>query len=244
MKLRWKTWLASGIIATFVVASNGYAVSAHSFSEPNSTPKENSSSTSVPNKLPCIQAGHGLFMIGETADLLGIGLRDLKEQMELGKTLSQIAKERKGLSEEQLLQKLKPSLTKRLDQATADGCLTKEQAAAAKASMDEKLKKVINTPLRELRREFAGHGSKHPAMNQKTIAKFIGITPNQLEEQLRQGKSLAQIAEAHGISETQLINKMKEEITGDLKRLVHRKGGAHAAPHEHAPGHPAATESE
>ncbi|NUU78486.1 hypothetical protein [Paenibacillus xylanilyticus] len=243
MKHRWKTWLASGMTAIFILAVSGNAVSASSVKKPDSTDQK-TPATSTSDKHPCIQAGHGLFMIGETADLLGIGLRDLKEQMELGKTLTQIAKERKGLSEEQLLQKLKPSLAKRLDQAAADGCLTKEQVSAAKAGMDEKLKKVINTPLRELRREFAGHGRKHPSLNHKTIAQFIGITPEQLQEQLKSGKSLAEVAKAHGISEAQLIDKLKEQLTGDLQRLVNRKGGAHQAPREQAPGHPASTESD
>jgi len=243
MKHGWKTWLASSVAAMLILAATGNAASASAAGKPDSagitTP-----AASQGDKHPCMQAGHGLFMIGETADLLGIGLRDLKEQMELGKTLTQIAKERKGLSEEQLLQKLKPSLAKRLDQAAAEGCLTKEQVSAAKAGMDEKLKKVINTPLRELRREFAGHGRKHASLNHKAIAQFIGITPEQLQEQLRSGKSLAEVAKAHGISETQLIDKLKEQLTGDLQRLVNRKGGTHPVPREQAPGHPASTESD
>ena len=46
-----------------------------------------------------------------------------------------------------ILGSLKPTLAQRLDQAVEEGCLTKEQAAATKADMDTKLKKVINTPL-------------------------------------------------------------------------------------------------
>ncbi|WP_336781183.1 hypothetical protein [Paenibacillus illinoisensis] len=243
MKHLWKTWLVSSLAAMLILAATGNAASASAAKKPDSTGMT-SPAASQRDKQPCMQASHGLFMIGETADLLGIGLRDLKEQMELGKTLSQIAKERKGLSEEQLLQKLKPSLVKRLDQAAAEGCLTKEQVSAAKAGMDEKLKKVINTPLRELRREFAGHGRKHASLNHNAIAQFIGITPEQLHEQLKSGKSLAEVAKAHGISETQLIDKLKEQLTGDLQRLVNHKGGAHSIPREHAPGHPASTESD
>ncbi|MGG4130209.1 hypothetical protein ABEW19_18230 [Paenibacillus illinoisensis] len=243
MKHLWKTWLVSSLAAMLILVATGNAASASAAEKPDSTAMT-TPAASQRDKQPCMQASHGLFMIGETADLLGIGLRDLKEQMELGKTLSQIAKERKGLSEEQLLQKLKPSLVKRLDQAAAEGCLTKEQVSAAKAGMDEKLKKVINTPLRELRREFAGHGRKHASLNHKAIAQFIGITPEQLHEQLKSGKSLAEVAKAHGISETQLIDRLKEQLTGDLQRLVNHKGGAHSIPREHAPGHPASTESD
>ncbi|MEC0123622.1 hypothetical protein [Paenibacillus pabuli] len=244
MKHRWKMWMAAGLAAVFISTTNGhmaFADSNRSVEEPHAV----TSSSSTNQTKPCMQAGHGLFMIGETADLLDIGLRDMKEQMELGKTLTQIAKERKGLSEEQLLEKLKPSLSQRLDKAAEEGCLTKEQAAAAKAGMDTKLKKVINTPLRELRREFVHHGSRRPMMDKGAIARFIGITPEQLHQQLQSGKSLAEIAQAKGISETQLVDKLKEELTGDLKRFVNQKGNVHhaPAPQDTAPGRSASTEA-
>ncbi|MGQ8870815.1 hypothetical protein [Paenibacillus sp. TSA_86.1] len=219
--MNWKSWLVAGAaVAIITIAPSQTALAGPVVP---AEPKDVNQTESVGgNNKPCIQAGHGLFMIGETADLLGIGLRDLKQEMELGKTLTQIAKERKGLSEEQLLQKLKPTLSERLDKAVQDGCLTKEQAAAAKANMDVKLKKVVNTPLTELRREFAHHG-KHSMVDKGAIAKYIGITPEQLQEQLHAGKSLAEIAQTKGISETQLVNQLKEQLTGDLQKFVHQK---------------------
>lgn len=141
MNLKWKTWMAAGLAAVVITAATGHVAFADSTVGTEEHDGTSQASSSGKPAKPCMQAGHGLFMIGETADLLGIGLRDLKEQMELGKTLSQIAKERKGLSEEQLLQKLKPTLAQRLDQAVEEGCLTKEQAAATKADMDTKLKR-------------------------------------------------------------------------------------------------------
>lgn len=140
MKINWKSWLAASAAVIIFAVAPGQMVLADPVS-PAEQQDENLAESAGGNQKPCMQAGHGLFMIGETADLLGIGLRDLKQQMQLGKTLTQIAKERKGFSEEQLLQKLKPTLSERLDLAVKEGCLTKEQAAAAKANMDVKLKK-------------------------------------------------------------------------------------------------------
>lgn len=73
-------------------------------------------------------------------------------------------------------------------------------------------------------------------LNEK-VAKLLGITPNQLENELGQGKSLADIAKSKGIKEDQLIDKLKNEMTIDLKRLVNRKGPItferkSGAPHE------------
>ncbi|MBP1174985.1 hypothetical protein JOE49_002237 [Paenibacillus sp. PvR133] len=72
-----------------------------------------------------------------------------------------------------------------------------------------------------------GHG-KRPGgwdhhLNEK-VAKLLGITPVRLENELGQGKSLSDIAKSKGINEEQLINKLKNEMTVDLKRLVNRKG--------------------
>lgn len=239
MRMGMKLWLAAGAAASIIAFSQSQTVLA----APVESQDKNLAESAEGNKKPCIQAGHGLFMIGETADLLGIGLRDLKHEMELGKTLTQIAKERKGLSEEQLLQKLKPTLSVRLDQAVQDGCLTKEQAAAAKANMDVKLKKVVNTPLTELRREFTHHG-KQSMVDKGAIAKYIGITPEQLQEQLHAGKSLVEIAQAKGISETQLVNHLKEQLTGDLQKFVHHKRHGDTVPVHpgHVPGQSTSTE--
>ncbi|TKH43876.1 hypothetical protein C1I60_10920 [Paenibacillus terrae] len=89
-----------------------------------------------------------------------------------------------------------------------------------------------------------GHGHGHGKgpggwnyhLNEK-IAKLLGITPARLENELGQGKSLADIAKSKGIKEEQLIDKLKNEMTVDLKRLVNRKGPItfdrkSGAPHE------------
>ncbi|MGG1644291.1 hypothetical protein ACIFQM_24140 [Paenibacillus sp. NRS-1782] len=81
-----------------------------------------------------------------------------------------------------------------------------------------------------------GPGGWNYHLNEK-IAKLLGITPARLENELGQGKSLADIAKSKGIKEEQLINKLKNEMTVDLKRLVNRKGPItfdrkSVAPHE------------
>jgi alkylated DNA nucleotide flippase Atl1 len=81
-----------------------------------------------------------------------------------------------------------------------------------------------------------GPGGWNHHLNEK-VAKLIGITPARLENELGQGKSLADIAKSKGIGEEQLIEKLKNEMTVDLKRVVNRKGPItfdrkSGAPHE------------
>ncbi|KAF6633172.1 hypothetical protein C5G87_13480 [Paenibacillus peoriae] len=71
------------------------------------------------------------------------------------------------------------------------------------------------------------HGKRPGGLNHhlnEKVAKLLGITPVQLEKELGQGKSLAEVAKSKGIQEDQLIDKLKNEMTVDLKRLVNRKG--------------------
>lgn len=81
-----------------------------------------------------------------------------------------------------------------------------------------------------------GPGGWNHHLNEK-VAKLLGITPARLENELGQGKSLVDIAKSKGIKEEQLIDKLKNEMTVDLKRLVNRKGPItfdrkSGAPHE------------
>ncbi|WP_043922683.1 hypothetical protein [Paenibacillus terrae] len=81
-----------------------------------------------------------------------------------------------------------------------------------------------------------GPGGWNHHLNEK-VAKLLGITPARLENELGQGKSLVDIAQNKGIKEEQLIDKLKNEMTVDLKRLVNRKGPItfdrkSGAPHE------------
>ncbi|MGM1019233.1 MAG: hypothetical protein ACQEXV_01460 [Bacillota bacterium] len=81
-----------------------------------------------------------------------------------------------------------------------------------------------------------GPGGWNHHLNEK-VAKLLGITPARLENELGQGKSLVDIAKSKGIKEEQLIDKLKNEMTVDLKRLVNRKGPItfdrkFGAPHE------------
>ncbi|WP_211747012.1 hypothetical protein [Paenibacillus sp. Marseille-Q4541] len=170
----------------------------------------------------CGHTGHYLYFMEETAQILKIDTKTLAGEMEQGKTIADIAKT-KGMTSKQLEEKLKPAVEQRVDEAVKAGCLTKEQAASMKTSIGERLDKVINTPMSELRQKHSHHGKGQSKLNRESIAKFLGITTNQLNQELQQGKSLAEIAKAKGISEKQLIDHLKEQLTPDLNKFIHRK---------------------
>ncbi|MBD0383785.1 hypothetical protein [Paenibacillus sedimenti] len=179
---------------------------------------------------------HGGFEFGkggmDLAAILGIDQAALKEEIKQGKTPAQIAQEKAGLTEEALLQKLTAAHTKKIDEALSAGKITQEQADKHKAGLAERLKKMIEAKPKvgdfhgkpQHRSGTLGHGARG---NHEAIANILGITEEELATQQKAGKSLAEIAQEKGITEDQLIAKLKDSMADELKQFVQRKGGSH-----------------
>jgi uncharacterized protein YidB (DUF937 family) len=91
------------------------------------------------------------------AAFLGLTTAQLDEALDGGKTLAQIAKE-KGKTADQLVDALVAATTKRLDQAVADGRMTKAQRDLVVADLKERTAAIVNgtTPADGFFR-FRGH---------------------------------------------------------------------------------------
>ncbi|MBT2293630.1 hypothetical protein J7E73_31970 [Paenibacillus albidus] len=101
----------------------------------------------------------GHFIIGETARLLQMEPGEVIRSLRAGNTLSGLAKEKKGWSEAEYIQKLSDSASLKLDQIIKEGRLTAEEGQKLKAGLPALLKLSISTPL---------HGGKPSAQPSKT----------------------------------------------------------------------------
>ncbi|SDN41006.1 hypothetical protein SAMN04487897_102822 [Paenibacillus sp. yr247] len=185
----------------------------------------------------------GSFEIGkggalDFASILGIEQSVLKEEIKQGKTLVQIAQDKANLSEEALLNKLTEAETKKIDEALTAGKIKQQQADKLKSSLAERLKKIVEAKPKAI--EFKGApgprgGSKPGGIwgDPHKIAVVLGITDEELSTQRKTGKSLAEIAQDKGITEDQLIAKLKDSLTDELKSFVERKGGVHPTKPQH-----------
>jgi|GEM_PF-1459019 len=195
------------------------------------------------------QAGHvnggfkggfqeGMFFGKEGADfatVLGIDPTVLKDELKAGKSLVEIAQEKANLTEDALIQKLTDAQTKKIDDAVTAGKLTQEQADKMKSGMADRLKKMVEAKPQAggMKGGFMGHGPKRQGApmfgqwgKQEELATILGMTKEDLAAELKSGKSLAEIAEAKGITEDQLITKLKDSMTDSLKKFVEHKGNA------------------
>lgn len=102
-------------------------------------------------------------------------------------------------------------ITTDLSGLVSNGTLTQAQADKVASTLDSKLPR------------FGGHGPRRELfrVDKAAAAKALGLTEKQLGEQLRSGKSLAQIATAQGVSRDTLVNALvdatKAQLAADVK---------------------------
>ncbi|ULL19056.1 hypothetical protein DVH26_34280 [Paenibacillus sp. H1-7] len=169
--------------------------------------------------------GHGIFE--EAATVIGVEQSVILDELKQGKTLAQIAQEKAGLSQEDLIAKLTAAETASIDEAVTAGKLTQEEATKKKEGIADRVKKMVENGMKF--GQFDGFG-KRPIgsmASPETLATVIGITKEQLTTELQAGKSLVEIAQANGITEDQLISKLKDSMTDTIKQFVESKGSFH-----------------
>lgn len=130
---------------------------------------------------------------------------------------------RLGVSPDKLREAFKDALEARIDAAVKAGKLTSEQGARLK----ERIEKAHGLGRLAFRRAIDHHrglpffpGIHVRAHAQGLVAKYIGVTPKELRTELRSGKSLAQIATAHGKTEEGLVNAIVAPLETRLDKAV------------------------
>lgn len=120
-----------------------------------------------------------------------------------------------GVESAELADALEQALENRVDEAVADGRLTKEQGAELKARLASG-----EVPLLGLRGGGPGFGHHGHGAQLDAAATFLGLTEAELREQLRDGKSLAEIAKAEGKTAAALVDALVAAAKTDLAEAV------------------------
>jgi hypothetical protein len=148
--------------------------------------------------------------LSTAADYLGITAAQLRAQLNSGKTLAQVAKDR-NKSVDGLIDKLVASKKERIEAAVKAGRLTRAQADEIEADLKQEVTDFVNNgrlQFREFRggpRPFGFFGHEHVL---STAADYLGLTEAQLRTQMNSGKSLAQVAKDRNKSVDGLIGKL------------------------------------
>jgi uncharacterized protein YidB (DUF937 family) len=162
----------------------------------------------APTAAPCREG------LADLADVIGISTDDLRAALHDGQTLAQVA-EANGVDPQQVVDVLVANGTERLDAAVASGRIDQATADERKASLPDRAADLVNG---ELERRAHRHPRRAAAI--RTAAEAIGIDAGELRAALRDGQTIAQVAEANGVDPQDAIDALVARSTERITKVV------------------------
>lgn len=162
------------------------------------------------------------LLIGATADAAGIQAKDVMQDLRAGKSLAQVAQAH-GKTSDDVIKAARAKLQDQLKQAVASGRATQNRADAALAQFDQRAPALMNDAnlARQIRRAVVGRRGGAAALV-KATADVTGLQPKDVTQELRAGKSLAQIAQEHGKTADDILAKLREQGNQRLEQMLSR----------------------
>jgi ribosomal protein S20 len=156
--------------------------------------------------------GHGPGL-DAAAKALNLSADDLRSKLEGDKTIAQVAQEQ-GVNVQTVIDAMVADATAHIDQAVQEGKLTADQANERKSNLQERITKLVNEgkPKGEGRR---GHG---PGLD--AAAKALGVSTDDLRGRLRDGKTIAQVADDRNVDKQKVIDAMVADATEHIDQAV------------------------
>jgi ribosomal protein S20 len=152
------------------------------------------------------------------AQALNLSEEDLRERLRDGKTLAQVAQEQ-NVDVQTVIDAMVAEATARIDEEVQEGDLTADEANERKANLEERITRLVNEgpqrPSGPGPGGPRGHGPKLDA-----AAQALGISAEDLREQLRDGKTIAQVAQERNVNVQTVIDSMVAEANARIDQKV------------------------
>ena len=159
--------------------------------------------------------GHG-SLLKAAAQYIGVGKADLVKDARAGKTLAQIATAH-GKTVDGLKAAMLAAVRVKLDAAVSAGKASSAQEQAKLERAAKLIDRIVDAKIGKVARR-AGK-----ARLLSVAARYIGVTPRALAADLKAGKSLAQVATAHGKTATGLKEALLKPLKAHLDKAVAAK---------------------
>ena len=156
--------------------------------------------------------GHGILGMAAIIRESGLGASIFREGFEAGNTPAEIL-EANGLDPEEVKSSILAALEEKLATAVANERITQDRADEMLANAGEKLDTLMNTVPDTGSRPFRAT----PFLN---VAEFLGIERSELIQSLRDGMTLAEIADANGSSGQALIDHFVAEANDRIDQAL------------------------
>ena len=215
---------AAAAVAFAATLTGGAAFGAMLGAPTTSGAQSGSSSSTTSTTAPDAEAGtgehpgkgpHGFFEafdLSVAADALGLTEAELRTRLEDGDTLAEIA-EAEGVDQSVLVDKLVAAGKKAIDEAAAD----------AKANLEERITDLVEDGFPD-HGGFPGGGGpgRHGFgfFDLSEAADALGLTEAQLRTRLEAGDSLADIAEAEGVTVDAVVKALVDAATSKIDEVV------------------------
>ncbi len=159
--------------------------------------------------------GHGGARVaGQTAAAtIGVSPEELRNQVRSGKTVAQVSTEH-GVDPANVVNAIVTALTQQIDQKAASGTVDAARAEQAK----QKVPALANRFVNETKSHRRGHRVLKDAV--QAAAKEIGVSENDLKEALKDGKSIAQVAQDHNKSVDDVVDTVVKAATSDIDQAL------------------------
>lgn len=165
--------------------------------------------------------GHGEFknpLLTEAARILNMKETDLASALKNGQTPAQVA-EKQGVSVKTLTEQLTASAQARFEQAVKDGKMPAAKADQAKTFIEKRVNAWV-TEGYKAGSHPKGKGAFLFKGIPQELEKSLGLDPQAFREQMKAGKTLADIAKEKGISAADLTAKIQALVEKNLDQAV------------------------
>lgn len=148
-------------------------------------------------------------------DALGLTKEEIRQGFEDGKSLADMAEEQ-GIAVEDLRSAMIDAASEHLDAAVEAERLTEDEAAEKLAELEAGIDERLTTVPDLSEREGRGHGRRGGGASLEALEETLGLSGEEIRASLSEGNTLADIAEAQGVSvedlADQLIASMEERL--------------------------------
>ena len=160
-------------------------------------------------------------VLTETLDMTA---EELRAALADGQSLADVAGEQ-GVAIEDLKAALVEAATERIDEAVAEDRIDADRAAELTEGLSDHVDELLNrTPGEMFDGEGRGRGHSHYHRHGRNggaeLAEFLGLTTDELRSGFADGQSLADIAEAQGIDEDDLVAFLMGQLEERLDQAV------------------------
>jgi uncharacterized protein (DUF433 family) len=148
-----------------------------------------------------VRGRHGGEQLSTVADLLGIDTTELRDRLDAGETIADIAAA-EGVAAEDIVSTLVAGTEAHLADAVADGRLTQDEADAGLATIEQRITDAVNGDAAfGFGCEGAGSGrGGFGGFDGTALTTVLGIDATELRDRLEAGETIADIAAAEGVA--------------------------------------------